>query len=136
MSSPAAPPPPGRPWSAATTDPGLDAVESLYRGATGRSGLRAFEPALRPPEGTLDHSWLFRPDQPAASPRAATAGDATTGAGRALLTTTSGLAVLTPAPAVRWSPTTRPAARRWPAAALLAGGLGCALLLLAFLTAR
>ena len=135
MSSPASPSSSGRRRPAATTDPALDAVESLYRGGTGRSGLRAFEPALRPPEGTLDWGWLFRPDE-AVRPADAPVGPATTGSlavttgtGRALLTTTSGLAVVGPAPLVQWSPGTLPAARRWPAAALLAAALTCALLL-------
>ena len=129
MSSPATPSTSGPRRPAATTDPALDAVESLYRGATGRSGLRAWEPALRPPEGTHDWSWLFRPDEPAAA-------SVTTGSGRAPSTssgtagtTTSGIAVVGPAPLVHWSAGTLPAARRWPAAALLAAALTCAVLL-------
>ncbi|CAA9308871.1 MAG: hypothetical protein AVDCRST_MAG48-1894 [uncultured Friedmanniella sp.] len=135
MSSPADPSSGGAPRPAATTDPTLDPVESLYRGTTRRSGLRAFEPALRPPEGTHDWGWLFRPDEPAGPvvttpPRAPAPAAVTTGTGRALLTTTaSDRAVVGPAPLVQWSAGTRPAARRWPAVALLAAALTCALLL-------
>ncbi|GAA1833783.1 hypothetical protein ACFFOM_10570 [Microlunatus capsulatus] len=131
MSSPAHPSSSAAPRPApTTTDPALDAVESLYRGATGRSGLRAFEPALRPPEGTLDWGWLFRPDEPVAPVAAPLAAAlTTTGSGLAVRTTTSGLAVVGPAPLVHWSPGTLPAARRWPAVALLAAALACAVLL-------
>ncbi|GAA1426751.1 hypothetical protein GCM10009616_02130 [Microlunatus lacustris] len=113
------------PASAAATDPGFDAVESLYRGATGRSGLRSYEPALRPPEGTLDYGWLFRPDEPPAPPVPA-AEPALTATTPGLRTTTSGLPAVG---TVSWSPVTRTAGRRWPTAALLAAGLVCALLL-------
>jgi hypothetical protein len=126
MSSPAASSSSGAPSSAAATDPGFDAVESLYRGATGRSGLRSYEPALRAPEGTDDYGWLFRSDEPAARPVPAVV--AVRGAAPGPLTTTSGLAVVG-APLVRWTSGTRPTGRRWPVAALLAAALGCALLL-------
>ena len=124
MSSSAAPSSSG----AAATDPDFDAVESLYRGAAGRSGLRAYEPSLRPPEGTLDYGWLFRPDKPAV--RASSAEPLETSPGPDPRTTTSGFIPVSGAdPVVLWSPGTRPAGRRWPAAALLAATLSCALLL-------
>jgi len=127
MSSPAASSSSGAPASAAATDPGFDAVESLYRGATGRSGLRSWEPALRPPEGTHDYGWLFRPDEPAAAaPPVRAAEPALTVTAPGLRTTSSGLSVVPP---VSWSPVTRGTGRRWPAAALLAAALTCALLL-------
>ena len=127
MSSPAAPSPRNAPWAVGATDPGLDAVESLFRGATGRSGLRAYEPSLRPPEGTQDYSWLYRAEVPAASapgPGVPTAGLVDTGSG---MLTFSGGAL--PAPLVRWSPPALSPGRRWRSAALLAVALGCALLL-------
>jgi hypothetical protein len=127
MSSPAPSSSPGAPSSAAATDPGIDAVESLYRGATGRSGLRAYEPSLRPPEGNHDYGWLFRPDEPVAVPPAPRVLElASTGPGPR--TTASGVVAAGDA-LVRRAPGTLPATRRWPAAALLAAALTCALLL-------
>ena len=126
MSSPAAPSSAGAPVAAAATDPGFDPVESLFRGATGRSGLRAYEPSLRPPEGTSDYSWLYRADEPAAPARGP---EPTT---EALVSTdpgTSSSAGPVPAPLVRWSPSAVSPGRRWRSVALLALGLGCALLL-------
>ena len=113
---------------AAATDPDFDAVESLYRGAAGRSGLRAYEPSLRPPEGTLDYGWLFRSDE--AAVRAPSAQSLLTSSGPGPRTTTSGADAVPGAdPVVHWSPGTQPTGRRWPAAALLAATLSCALLL-------
>jgi hypothetical protein len=118
---------------AAATDPDFDAVESLYRGASGHSGLRAYEPSMRPPEGTLDYGWLFRPDEPAVHAPSAEPQPASSGPGprtTTACTTTSGADAVPGAdPVVRWLPGTQPAGRRWPAAALLAATLSCALLL-------
>ena len=126
MSSPVSPSSPSARWAPGATDPGFDAVESLYRGTTNRSGLRSYEPALRPPEGTHDYSWLYRTDEPAvpAADSGATSSLLSTGS----MVTTSGVAVL-PAPLVSWSASALYPARRWPSAALLAVALGCALLL-------
>ena len=127
MSSPAAPSTPSAPWAVGATDPRLDAVESLFRGATGRSGLRAYEPSLRPPEGTSDYSWLYRAEEsavPALDSRATTRGLIDTGSG---MVTSSGAGV--PSPLVRWPAPAMYPGRRWRAAALLAVALGCALLL-------
>ena len=127
MSSPASPSSPSARWAVGATDPGFDAVESLYRGATSRSGLRAYEPSLRPPEGTHDYSWLYRTDEPAAptsDSEASTPRPLDTGS----MVTSSGVAAL-PAPLVSWSPSALISARRWPSAALLAVALGCALVL-------
>ena len=124
---------PGRPEHAGTaTDPGrVDVVESLYRGADGAdrrpSALRPFRPALRPPEGSQDYSWLYRPTEPSpvpaglllpveaappvAAPPVAVLPDPTTG------------------PTTRWSRAEPVPVRRWPALVLLGLALVCAALL-------
>ena len=112
------------------TDPaGFDAVESLYRptdGARRASGVRHFQPALRPPEDTDGYGWLYRPAETAAAPVTSPA---------SFSTTTTGVAVLTPAllsGAEASSPVTaagRPS--RWPVLLLLTAALlGTALLAL------
>jgi hypothetical protein len=112
------------------TDPaGFDAVESLYRptdGARRASGVRHFQPALRPPEDTDGYGWLYRPAETAAAP--VTSPASTT-------TTTSGVAVLTPAllPGPEASSPVTAAGRpsRWPVLLLLTAALlGTALLAL------
>lgn len=125
MSSPALPPPPPSRWSPSATDPGrVDAVESLYRGTPGRSGLRTWEPTLRPPEGTLDHSWLYRPETLGTPPSADDRDPLETGAP----TTASDTVVLDSGP-LRWATPTRSPGRRWPMLLLLTGALvGAALL--------
>ena len=105
----------------AATDPGrVDVVESLYRGADGAhrrpSALRPFQPALRPPEGSQDYSWLYRPAEPAAAPTALlpaepVAFDDPTG------------------PTTRWSRAEPVPVRRWPALGLLGLALAGAALL-------
>ncbi len=104
-------------------DPGRDVVESLYRGAPGQPGLlRPYEPSLRPPEGTSDYGWLFRPDQSevVASALLGSEGSLSLPGQQSLrATTTSGLAAVLPAPPLRLGA----AARRWPVAALLAVAL-------------
>ena len=113
------------------TDPaGFDAVESLYRptdGAQRASGVRHFQPALRPPEDTDGYGWLYRPAETAAAPVTSPASFSTT--------TTTSVAVLTPAllsGAEASSPVTaagRPS--RWPVLLLLTAALlGTALLAL------
>jgi hypothetical protein len=124
MSSSAGPVPPPRPAAPPLTDPsGFDAVESLYRqtdGARRASGVRHFQPALRPPEGTDGYAWLYRPAEaaePVTAPVLSTPVSSTT---------TSGVAVLTPAPALdpepSWSAAAAPR-RRWPVLLLLAAAL-------------
>ena len=127
MSSPAPQSPVSARWGVGATDPGFDAVESLYRGATSPSGLRAYEPSLRPPEGTHDYSWLYRTDE-STTPTSDSAASRPSPLDTASLVTSSGVAVL-PAPLVSWSPSALTPARRWPSAALLAVALGCALVL-------
>ena len=125
MSSSAGPVPPPRPATPPLTDPsGFDAVESLYRQtdgtARGASGVRHFQPALRPPEDTDGYAWLYRPaeaTEPVTTPVFSTPVSSTT---------TSGVAVLTPAPALNLEPSwsAAPASRRrWPVLLLLAGAL-------------
>lgn len=121
MSSTAGPVPPPRPAASLNTDPsGLDAVESLYRPADGSrraSGVRHFQPALRPPEDTDGYAWLYRPAEPAV-PVSSPAGP----------TTTSGVAVLPAAPVPAPGPAPRASRasrrqRRWPALLLLTAAL-------------
>lgn len=129
MSSSAGPVPPSRPVAPLHTDPaGFDAVESLYRqtdGARRASGVRHFQPALRPPEDTDGYGWLYRPAEAAAAPVTHPAST----------TTTSGVAVLSPAllpgadPSRSVTAAGRP--RRWPVLLLLTAALlGTALLAL------
>jgi hypothetical protein len=129
MSSSAGPVPPPRPVAPLHTDPsGFDAVESLYRrtdGARRASGVRHFQPALRPPEDTDGYGWLYRPAEVTAVPVTSPASSATT----------SGVAVLTPAllpdPEASRSVSAAGRPRRWPVLLLLTAALlGTALLAL------
>jgi hypothetical protein len=114
---------------ALSTDPaGFSAVESLYRGtdaARRRSGVRPFEPALRPPEDTDGYGWLYRPAEPTAPAVVHVAAPAST--------TGSGVAVLAPEPPVGraavWAPTPAAPGRRWPTLLLLTAALLCTALL-------
>ncbi len=116
----------GASCASASMVPSLDVVESLYRDAPSRPGLlQPYEPSLRPPEGTVDFGWLFRPEQPDTSFGPLSERDDLapgTGEQNLRVTTTSGFAAVLPA----WP---FASARRWPAAALLAVGLATALLL-------
>ena len=120
MSSSAGPATPSSPWSPTTDPAGFDAVESLYRrtdGARQASGVRHFQPALRPPEDTDGYAWLYRPAEtavPVTSP--------------VFSTTTTGVAVLAPTalpnPEPSWSAAAAPR-RRWPSLLLLVAALLC-----------
>jgi len=119
-------PPPSR--SASSTDSGrLDVVESLYRGSAGpgrrQSALRPFEPALRPPEGSGDYSWLYRPvDAAPAVPLLLSAPEPTSSAAAE----TAGSPVEPGARRLSGQPAP---VRRWPTLGLLTAALGCAALL-------